>query len=107
MPAPMASCMQHMWSNKAKSQTTAALHVVDSLDRRSILLGQSYVRCYSHGYAMHELVLGRSSEWVLKGEGNANAVFAYAGTDSALVSTVLLLHWLFSGHRTIDTTPWV
>lgn len=56
---------------------------------------------------MHELVLGRSSEWVLKGEGNANAVFAYAGTDSALVSTVLLLHWLFSGHRTIDTTPWV
>ncbi len=43
---------------------------------------------------MHELVRGNSSEWVLKGEGNANAVFGYVGTDPALVSTVLLLHWL-------------
>ena len=41
---------------------------------------------------MHELVLGTSSDWVLKGEGNANAVFNYVGTAPALVSTVLLLH---------------
>ena len=41
---------------------------------------------------MHELVLGTSSDWVLKGEGNANAVFGYVGTAPALVSTVLLLH---------------
>jgi hypothetical protein len=43
---------------------------------------------------MHELVLVSSSDWVLKGEGNANAVFGYAGTDPALVSTVLLMQWL-------------
>ncbi|KAL0030762.1 hypothetical protein WJX77_005374 [Trebouxia sp. C0004] len=38
---------------------------------------------------MHELVLGTSSEWVLKGEGNANAVFGYAGTDPALIGRVV------------------
>jgi hypothetical protein len=43
---------------------------------------------------MHEFVLGISSEWVLKGEGDANAVFGYVGTDPALVRTVLLQHWL-------------
>ena len=41
--------------------------------------------------AVHKILLGTSSEWVLKGEGNANAVCGYAGTDPALVSTVLLL----------------
>ncbi|KAL0038798.1 hypothetical protein WJX79_008244 [Trebouxia sp. C0005] len=38
---------------------------------------------------MHELVLGSPSEWVLKGEGNANAVFGYAGTDPALIGRII------------------
>lgn len=38
---------------------------------------------------MHELVLGTSSAWVLKGEGNANAVFGYVGTAPALIGRVI------------------
>ena len=32
--------------------------------------------------------LESSAEWQLKGAGNANAVFAYAGSDAALVRSV-------------------
>lgn len=39
-------------------------------------------------------IIGSSSNWVLKGEGNANAVFGYLGPEPALVSTALLV-WRF------------
>ena len=36
---------------------------------------------------MSEPDLGCSADWVLKGEGNASAVFGYFGADISLVSS--------------------
>ena len=35
---------------------------------------------------MCEKDLGMSSDWVLKGQGNANAVFGFSGANTSLVS---------------------
>ena len=50
---------------------------------------------------MFELDPGSPKDWLLKGQGNANAVFGYGGTDRPLVSPAKALE------HTAQTLPWL